>query len=418
MASPLNKRRGKKGDLFITKSSNDNHHITEAFDPQTPLGDVFTPTSSRSQSPALRPGRRSRSPTIGLWTDIKTMRWAVRPASAFKLLLIPVVLYLNWELIASYVAPNVPNPFEPFLFISHHVPTSSPDDPRYQKGYKDLLFIAYHIIFYSFVRQSITVNICGPIARYFGLKRQAKLDRFGEQGYALVYFAVMGAWGVRIMTTLPIWWYRTENFWIDYPHWDMQPELKRYYLMHSAYWCQQLIVLLLGLEKPRKDYYELVAHHFVTLWLIGWSYLINLTLIGNAVYISMDIPDAFLAFSKLLNYIQWERAKVFAFGVFVVVWTYFRHWLNLRMLWSVWFEFDLIPEAAKQWFPPEGVWLVWWMKEQIFFAIGALQVLNLFWYYYVIRILVRSILTAQTTDERSDDEDDGEDETEPIKKDQ
>ena len=48
----------------------------------------------------------------------------------------------------------------------------------------------------------------------------------------------------------------------------MIPELKRYYIMQLSYWCQQLIVLLLGLEKPRKDYKELVAHHFVTLWLI------------------------------------------------------------------------------------------------------------------------------------------------------
>jgi hypothetical protein len=55
----------------------------------------------------------------------------------------------------------------------------------------------------------------------------------------------------------------------DYPHWDMTPELKAYYLMQAAYWCQQLIVMLLRLEKPRSDYSELVAHHFVTLWLIG-----------------------------------------------------------------------------------------------------------------------------------------------------
>ena len=50
----------------------------------------------------------------------------------------------------------------------------------------------------------------------------------------------------------------------------MKPELKAYYLMQGAYWCQQLMVLVLGLEKPRKDYYELVAHHFVTLWLVGY----------------------------------------------------------------------------------------------------------------------------------------------------
>lgn len=55
----------------------------------------------------------------------------------------------------------------------------------------------------------------------------------------------------------------------EYPHWKMQPQLKTYYLMQASYWCQQLIVLLLGLEKPRKDYNELVAHHFVTLWMVG-----------------------------------------------------------------------------------------------------------------------------------------------------
>lgn len=57
---------------------------------------------------------------------------------------------------------------------------------------------------------------------------------------------------------------------LDYPHWDMKPELKRYYLMQAAYWCQQLLVLAMKLEKPRKDYNELVAHHLVTLWLVGY----------------------------------------------------------------------------------------------------------------------------------------------------
>ena len=57
---------------------------------------------------------------------------------------------------------------------------------------------------------------------------------------------------------------------IDYPHWDMKPQLKYYYLMQASFWSQQLFVLLLRLERPRKDYYELVCHHFVTIWLIGY----------------------------------------------------------------------------------------------------------------------------------------------------
>jgi very-long-chain ceramide synthase len=49
----------------------------------------------------------------------------------------------------------------------------------------------------------------------------------------------------------------------------MTPLMKTYYLLHSAYWSQQLLVLALRIEKPRKDYTELVVHHIVTLWLIG-----------------------------------------------------------------------------------------------------------------------------------------------------
>ena len=72
-----------------------------------------------------------------------------------------------------------------------------------------------------------------------------------------------------------------------------------------------------------------------------WSYGIHLTYIGNAVYVSMDIPDTFLAvremtqfglfrlaiyirflqFSKLLNYLKFDRAKMVSFGIFILIWT-------------------------------------------------------------------------------------------------
>jgi len=212
------------------------------------------------------------------------------------------------------------------------------------------------------------------------------------------------AWGFRIMRQYPTWWYRTEYFWIDYPHWDMKPELKRYYLMQIAYWCQQMLVQVSGIEKPRKDFKELIAHHLVTLWLVGWSYFVNLTLIGNAVYMSMDIPDAFLAFSKILNYIQWNTAKVFAFVVFIVVWTYFRHYLNIMILWSVCTEFDLAPPSTRIWSFKDGTYLPPWIQHQIFLALLLLQFLNLFWYYLMIRILYRALITKVVDDDRSDDE--------------
>lgn len=71
-----------------------------------------------------------------------------------------------------------------------------------------------------------------------------------------------------------------------------------------------------------------------------WSYLCNLTLIGNAVFVSMDIPDVFFAvsgknwlcaatwnpqllaqLSKICNYLNWEKTKVFTFVNFFFIWT-------------------------------------------------------------------------------------------------
>jgi acyl-CoA-dependent ceramide synthase len=116
--------------------------------------------------------------------------------SALKLLFIPILLYINWEILAPHVAQDISNPFAPFLFISNPVPTSDTADPRYAKSYLDFVFIAYHIVFFSFARQFIMLKVCRPIAKYFGIKKPAKVDRFGEQGYALLYFAVFGIWGI------------------------------------------------------------------------------------------------------------------------------------------------------------------------------------------------------------------------------
>lgn len=102
------------------------------------------------------------------------------------------------------------------LFISHPTPSPTDDttDPRYRKGYLDLVFIAYHIIFFSFLRQSFTTYVCRPFAQSFGIRKEAKLARFGEQGYAVFYFTITGLWGLYIMKQLPTWFYRTDAFWI------------------------------------------------------------------------------------------------------------------------------------------------------------------------------------------------------------
>ena len=133
------------------------------------------------------------------------------------MLLVPIVLHLQWTYLTPLVLDNPPpSPFAPLLFISHPTPApaSDPGQPYYRKGYLDLVFIAYHIVFFSFFRQVVTLYLCRPFARYFGIRKEAKLERFGEQGYAVVYFVLTGLWGMRIMSQLPTWWYKTDAFWV------------------------------------------------------------------------------------------------------------------------------------------------------------------------------------------------------------
>jgi len=337
------------------------------------------------------------------------LAWVTSPAAALKVLALPILLSFNWQLVARYVSPPIANPFAPFFTLGGYVDGSDPADPRYGKTLGDVAFLAYYVVFFSLCRQLVVFDLGVPVARFFGLRKPAKILRYGEQLYALLYYSAFGAWGYRIAGQLPTWWYQTEHFWLGYPVWALTPELKRYYLMQFSYWLQQLVVLLLGLEKPRSDHRELMGHHAVTLWLITWSYMVNMTLIGHAVFLSMDIPDAFFAASKLLNYMQWNRAKIVSFVIFISIWTYFRHYLNLRILYSVLFEYKLAPAWTRAWIPSQGVYLRDFLPRGIFVSLSFLQLLNLYWYYLMWRILIKAIITKEATDDRSDAEDDADD---------
>ncbi|KAM0791807.1 hypothetical protein ACM66B_004067 [Microbotryomycetes sp. NB124-2] len=377
--------------------------------------------SSSAAAATAGPAAVAKSPLVS---------WLVEPSQSFKLVVAVVALWLALEQVGVLSS----NPVTPFLFISYPLAPTAQDASlsgltatRYGKGPLDLCFLAFYIIVFSFLRQSLTEYILRPFAKSLGLKSDAKVVRFMEQSYAIVYFTASGALGLYVMSSQKSWWYRTEHLWLEYPHWRMRAELKAYYLLQLSYWLQQMLVLILRLEKPRSDFVELVIHHIVTLWLVGWSYALNLTMIGTCIFVSMDIPDVFLALSKCINYLDYKRASEVSFVFFLCIWHYMRHYLNIRILYSVWNEFDLIPEHWRSWTEtpghPKGWWLFYefgsgrlpaWMKYQIFAPILALQLVNTFWSALIWRILFR-ILSGQEAKDVREEGEDSDEEAEPKK---
>ncbi|KAJ6557031.1 TLC domain-containing protein [Mycena vulgaris] len=335
----------------------------------------------------------------------EAMRPARNPLLAFFLLSHPVPPPARATAAAAlYDSPFLdPSTFLSSLFSSSPSPPPKPFSGQlYEKGLGDLALVAWSVVMWSFLRLVLTRYAFPALARRWGITKEGKMVRFGEQGYAVVYWGVFGVWGVYTLSTTRAFWFRTSYFWEDYPHTHLSGAMKRYYLSQIAYWLQQALVLMLALEKRRSDHWEYVVHHVITVWMVSWSYLMNVTLLGNAVFVSMDIPDTLLALSKLLNYLQLERAKVVSFAVFTVVWTYFRHYISFRVLWSLRYEFHLVPKHAQIFSPSTGLYMALWMRDQMFYTLCILQVLNIFWYYLIWRILVRSIMTSQTDDNRSD----------------
>lgn len=96
------------------------------------------------------------------------------------------------------------------------------------------------------------------------------------------------------------------------------------------------------------------------------------------------------------------------FGVFVGVWIYLRHVLNLKILWAVLTEFRTVGPFELNW---ETQQYKCWISQYITFALlASLQAVNLFWLFLILRILKNYLFTNVKKDERSEDEDSEEEE--------
>lgn len=81
--------------------------------------------------------------------------------------------------------------------------------------------------------------------------------------------------------------------------------MKWYYLCQFAFWLQQILVV--HIELPRKDHYQMLTHHVVTSCLLLFSYGYYQTKVGNVILVLMDFVDLSLPVSQLSSAAQHHK---------------------------------------------------------------------------------------------------------------
>ena len=252
-----------------------------------------TPTNGHAHRPRERKKFSKR---------IKT-RSLLRRTWTLPLLLILAFLFLY------AVNPTESNIVRHFIFLSYKLQDDGDrgTPPQYGKGLWDIAFVSFYTVVLTFTREFVMQELLRPLARVCGIESRGKQSRFMEQMYTAFYIAFLGPLGVYVMSRTPVWYFNTRGMYESFPHKTHDAVFKFYYLFQATFWVQQAFVMLLGMEKPRKDFRELMNHHILTLALIGLSYRFHFTYMGIAVYITHDISDFVLAVSQTTSPFAFPR---------------------------------------------------------------------------------------------------------------
>ncbi|KAM3086832.1 Sphingosine N-acyltransferase lag1 [Clarireedia jacksonii] len=295
-----------------------------------------------------------------------------------------------------------------FLRLSYSSPSS---DGTYTQGIDDIYFVLAWVVNFTALRAISIEWILTPLGRYLGVEKKNHL-RFAEQGWLVLYYGVFWTLGMHLWINSE-YWLANKQIWASWPQREMSGTFKWYYLVQLAFWFQQILVI--HIEKRRKDHTQMLTHHIITCSLISVTYI-----------------------AKIMKYLRRETACNAAFGLFVVTWFISRHVMYIKLCWDIYsdvpnpetFRFgcyagpeykdvlDISPYANGRleyltWPFKDAGGIICGTTEVKWVFLGmllALQGLCLIWFGMIVKVIVGILMGKGAEDTRSDDEDEIEDE--------
>jgi len=229
------------------------------------------------------------------------------------------------------------------------------------------------------------------------------ISRFGEQGWQSIYYLTQWSLGMYVHYHL------SSNLWVGYPHVPLAGIVKLYYLMQMSLYVHAII--LLNAEAPRKDHWQMMTHHAVTITLIVASYYFGFTRVGCLIMVIMDWCDIFFPVAKMLRYLSCEIAGDVAFLWWMLSWFVTRHVLFCKVIVTTYR--DAPRQLEFGWWPERRYLFTKEVHAVFFILLVTLEIIQSIWSYLILEVAYRILKGEGGEDPRSDDE--GEDEQ--VKKD-
>ncbi|KAI0368088.1 longevity assurance proteins LAG1/LAC1 [Pilatotrama ljubarskyi] len=237
------------------------------------------------------------------------------------------------------------------------------------------------------------------ISRQEAKKMQRSVIRFAEQGWSVVYYLAQMCFGVYIHTHLPTAILNPINALIGYPHIPLAGPIKFYYLLETAFYFHQ--ILIINAEARRKDHWQMLTHHIITVILMVGSYFYNYTRVGCLIMVLMDWCDIFLPLAKMLRYLGFTTLCDATFVVFLLSWLVTRHVLFLLVIKATWEAWYIVPRI---WNPPTGHYMTKKVYFGFFGMLVTMQIIQLVWFWMICRVAYRVVSGQGAEDTRSDEE--------------